>query len=103
MVPINGRETMLDLIGKLGAPVVVASRTALGTINHTVLTVKALRRAGVCVKGVVMIGPESSDNERAVERYGAVPVVGRIPPLDRICRSTLVQVFETSFDRRAFS
>ena len=103
LAPINGSEMMLDLIGKLGAPVVVASRTALGTINHTVLTVRALRGAGVCVKGVVMIGPENQDNERAVERYGAVPVVGRIPLLDRICRSTLVQVFESSFDRRAFS
>jgi len=103
LAPINGSEMMLDLIGKLGAPVVVASRTALGTINHTVLTVRALRGAGVCVKGVVMIGPENLDNERAVERYGAVPVVGRIPMLDRICRRTLLQVFESSFDRRAFS
>ena len=103
LAPINGSEMMLDLIGKLGAPVVVASRTALGTINHTVLTVRALRGAGVCVKGVVMIGPENQDNERAVERYGAVPVIGRIPMLERICRSTLVQVFESSFDRRAFS
>jgi len=103
LAPINGSEMMLDLIGKLGAPVVVASRTVLGTINHTVLTVRALRGAGVCVKGVVMIGPENQDNERAVERYGAVPVIGRIPLLDRICRSTLVQVFESSFDRRAFS
>jgi dethiobiotin synthase len=102
-VPLNGSEMMLDLIRKLGVPVVVASRTALGTINHTVLTVRALRGAGVCVKGVVMIGPENSDNERAVERYGAVPVVGRIPPLDPICRSSLLQVFESGFDRRAFS
>jgi len=103
MAPINGSEMMLDLIGRLGAPVLVASRTALGTINHTVLTVRALRGAGVCVKGVVMIGSENSNNERAVERYGAVPVVGRIPVLDRICRSILLQVFESSFDRRAFS
>jgi len=103
MVPINASELMLDLIRMLGAPVVVASRTALGTINHTVLTVRALRGAGVCVKGVVMIGPENPDNVRAVERYGAVPVVGRIPVLNRICRSTLLQVFESSFDRRAFS
>lgn len=103
MVPINGSESMLDLIGKLGAPVVVASRTALGTINHTVLTVRALRGAGVCVKGVVMIGPENPDNERAVERYGAVPVVGRIPMLNCICYKTLLQVFEADFDREAFA
>jgi dethiobiotin synthetase len=102
MVPINASETMLDLMVHLRAPVVVASRTALGTINHTVLTVQALRRAGVCIKGVVMIGEESQDNERAVERYGAVPIVGRIPVLNCICCKNLLQVFETEFDRGVF-
>jgi dethiobiotin synthetase len=83
--------------------VVVASRTALGTINHTLLTVQALRRAAVCVKGVVMIGRENRDNERAIERYGAVPIVGHIPFLGEICRDSLLQVFRSSFDRSAFS
>jgi dethiobiotin synthase len=103
MVPINDSELMLDLIRKLEAPVVVASRTALGTINHTLLTVQALRSARVCVKGVVMIGRENQDNERAIERYGAVPVVGRIPFLGEICRNSLLQVFRSCFDRSAFS
>ena len=103
MVPINGSETMLDLMIHLGAPAVVASRTALGTINHTVLTVRALRGAGVCVKGVVMIGDKNNDNEHAIERYGAVPIVGRIPMLNCICYKTLLQVFEAEFDQGAFS
>ena len=103
LVPINDTELMLDLIRKLDAPVVVASRTALGTINHTLLTVRALHGAGVCVKGVVVIGRENRDNERAIERYGAVPVVGRIPLLDNICRSALLQVFESHFDRKVFA
>jgi dethiobiotin synthetase len=83
--------------------VVVASRTTLGTINHTVLTVRALRGAGVSIKGVVMIGEENRDNERAIERYGAVPIVGRIPMLNCICYKTLLQVFTSDFDREAFS
>jgi dethiobiotin synthase len=103
LVPVNDSELMLDLIKKLGAPVVVASRTALGTINHTLLTVQALRRAAVCIKGVVMIGRENLDNERAIERYGAVPIVGRIPFLDEIRRDSLLQVFRSSFNRSAFS
>jgi dethiobiotin synthetase len=103
MAPINGSETMLDLMAHLGAPVVVASRTALGTINHTVLTARALRGAGVCVKGVVMIGDENHDNERAIERFGGVPIVGRIPMLNCICYRTLVDVFESEFDRGVFA
>jgi dethiobiotin synthetase len=103
MVPINASQTMLDLMLHLRAPVVVASRTALGTINHTVLTVQALRGAGVGLQGVVMIGEENKDNERAIERYGAVPIVGRIPVLTCICYKTLLQVFETEFDREVFA
>jgi dethiobiotin synthetase len=103
MVPINASDLMVDLMAALRAPVVVASRTALGTINHTVLTVRALRTAGLCVQGVVMIGAENKDNERAVERYGTVPVIGRIPLLDPVCRQSLLRVFQTSFDARAFS
>jgi dethiobiotin synthetase len=103
MVPINDSDMMLDLMTQLRAPVVVASRTALGTINHTLLTVQALRGAGIAVKGVVMIGDENKDNERAIERYGAVPIAGRIPLLHCICYKTLLQTFQSEFDREIFS
>jgi dethiobiotin synthetase len=102
LVPINDSETMLDLMRHLAMPVVVASRSALGTINHTCLTVKALRDAGVAVRGVVMIGKENRDNERAVERYGGVPIAGRIPMLEKIERSALLSVFRSNFDAQYF-
>src|SRR5262245_26855611 len=47
LVPINDNEVMLDLIRQLGAPVLVAARTTLGTINHTLLTVAAIRNANI--------------------------------------------------------
>jgi dethiobiotin synthetase len=102
LVPINDCELMLDMIRQLGMPVVVAARTALGTINHTLLTVRALRHAGANVKGVVMIGRENRDNERSVERFGAVPVIGRIPLLEAIRRSALLQVFQENFRKEYF-
>jgi dethiobiotin synthase len=103
MVPINERETMIDLMRHIGAPAVIASRTALGTINHTVLTVQALRGAGIEMKGVAMIGEENAENERAIAHYGDVPIIGRIPMLNCICYRTLVQTFEAEFDREAFA
>jgi dethiobiotin synthetase len=102
MVPIHESATMLDLMKQLGAPVIVAARTALGTINHTVLTAQALRGAGIEIKGVVMIGEENADNERAIAHYGSVPMIGRIPVLNCICYKTLLQVFDAEFDREAF-
>ena len=103
MVPINDADTMLGLMRHLGVPAVIASRTALGTINHTLLTVHALRGAGIEILGVVMIGEENADNERSIERYGSVRIAGRIPPLNCICYRTLVQVFEREFEREAFA
>ncbi|HEX5482073.1 MAG TPA: dethiobiotin synthase [Terriglobia bacterium] len=102
LAPLNDHETILDLIRHLSFPVVVASRTALGTINHTVLTVGALRNAGAQVLGVVMLGPENIENRRAVEWYGKVPVIGHVPMLQEICRKALLGVFETRFDKTYF-
>jgi dethiobiotin synthase len=85
LVPINERELMADLMARLGLPVLVVARSGLGTINHTLLTVEALRRRSLRVAGVVMVGDPSAENRAAIERYGAAPVLGEMPrfnPLD---------------------
>ena len=103
LVPINDSELMLDLARHLGFPVLIAARAALGTINHTLLTVRALRCAKMTVKGVVMIGDRNTDNERSVEHFGGVPVVGTIPWLETFSREILLNVFLSSFDNKYFS
>jgi dethiobiotin synthetase len=102
LVPLNPTELMLDLMRKLNAHVVIATRTTLGTINHTLLTVNAVRAAGLSIKGVVMVGDKHNENEHAIEHYGSVPVIGRIPPLSAIHRKALLEVFESEFDQNAF-
>jgi len=103
LVPINETEVMIDLMQRIGLPVVIASRTSLGTINHTLLTLAALRDEGLTVHGVVVIGDENAENHRAIEHYGQVRVLGRIPRLPSIDRATLLHTFETHFDRSSFS
>ena len=102
MVPLNERELMLDLMRHLGLPVVVAARTSLGTINHTLLTLSALRSAQIEVRGVVLIGEENLENRCAIEHYGGVRVVGQIPFLENINRAALLEVFVKRFDQNAF-
>jgi dethiobiotin synthetase len=102
MVPVNGSEFMLDMMRRLALPVVVVARSALGTINHSVLTLRALQGAGLAVKGVVVVGAESKDNERAIERYGCAAVIGRVPLLEVINRETLQEVYHRDFDRSRF-
>lgn len=102
MVPLNERDLMRDLMRRLELPVVVAARTALGTINHTVMTLAALRDARLNICGVVLIGAENLENRRAIEHYGNVRVVGHIPVLESIHRAALLEVFSKNFDRAAF-
>ncbi|MGH9439767.1 MAG: dethiobiotin synthase, partial [Terriglobia bacterium] len=102
LAPLNERETILDLIRHLGLPVVVAARTSLGTINHTLLTLAALCQAGAEVRGVVMLGKENLENRRAIEHYGNVPVIGHVPWLAAVSRDALLEAFETRFEPSRF-
>jgi dethiobiotin synthetase len=102
LVPINSKQLMVDLIKHLEAPAVIATRTTLGTINHTLLTIAAARHAALDIRGVVMIGHDNAENRKAIERYGNVSVIGAIPWLDRIDRPMLVSIFNQHFETRAF-
>jgi dethiobiotin synthetase len=85
MVPITPGYLVRDLAVDLGLPVLIAARTGLGTINHTLLTIDAARGAGLRVAGVVMTpwpaSPEPIEvsNRATVERLGGVPVSGLAP------------------------
>lgn len=103
LVPINDRQFMTDLMRQLRLPVLVAARSTLGTINHTLLTLESLAHAGLGVAGVILIGPENADNRQAIERYGCRPVVGSIPLLAEIHRERLLEVFQSRFDPRVFA
>ncbi len=88
-MPLNERDLMRDLMRQIAFPVIVAARTALGTINHTLLTLAALREARLAICGVALIGDENIENRRAIEHYGNVRVIGHIPMLKKINRVSL--------------
>ena len=91
LVPINDTELMIDLMARLALPVVVVSRSTLGTINHTLLTLEALRRRSLTVAGVVMTGPRNADNRDAIERYGSTQVLGELPMFEPLTMETLAE------------
>ena len=102
LVPLNDSEFMVDLMKHLGFPAVLVARTAFGTINHTLLSLAALRAKQIPVVGVVLNGAENADNRAALERFGQIPVLGWIPPLQTISRLELRQVFDVHFSRSHF-
>jgi dethiobiotin synthase len=95
LVPVNDSQTMIDLMVMLGLPVIVAARTTLGTINHTLLALEALRARSLKIAGVVMIGDSNADNRAAIEHYGNVAVIAETPRFDPLTRETLRRWAET--------
>jgi dethiobiotin synthetase len=92
MVPFNERGYFFaDFARDLGLAAVVVARTAIGTINHTMLTLAALRDRKVPVAGVVLNGPSNPENRRAIERIGKVRVIGEVRPISTVGRASLAR------------
>jgi len=102
LVPINDTQLMTDLMRHLKLPVLLVARTSLGTINHTLLSLAALRAARLKIRGVVMVGKPSAENRRAIEQYGEVQVIGTLPLLKKVNRKALLDIFRKRFDQQAF-
>jgi dethiobiotin synthetase len=85
LVPLSERLLVADLALRLGTPILIVARDALGTINHTLLTVNEARRRGLHVAGVVLsratpvAAPDSEHNARDISRLGEVTVFGTLP------------------------
>ncbi len=82
LVPVTGEVTMADFVKECRARPVIAARAALGTINHTLMTVECLKARGMTPAGIVFMDalgdhdPLIQENMEAVERFSGVPVAG---------------------------
>lgn len=97
MVPLNREHLMLDLMKKLGSPILLVASSSLGTINHTLLSIEHLRRAGLDIMGVVMNGEKNAINRGAIEHFGKIQVLAEIEPVRAINAVSLKRVFEDHF------
>lgn len=78
-VPLNWKQTLLDLMQVWDIPVIVVSRNYLGSINHTLLTLEVLQQRGIPIAGVVFNGNPTPMSEEVISRYTRIPVLGHIP------------------------
>ena len=99
LVPVNDIQFMSDLMARLDLPTVVVARSTLGTINHTLLTLEALRQRSLAIAGVVLVGPQNADNRHAIEQYGDVRVLADMPCFDALTPDALSAWTEAAFDR----
>jgi len=110
LVPYGPGLCAADLAARLALPLLVVARAALGTINHTLLTVNEARRRGLAVAGVILSrvvaerGPDEEENAAEIARLGQVRVLGTVahlPPAARRDPAALADAVERAFDPTA--
>lgn len=83
-VPINERDTVIDLIERLNIPVVLVSRNYLGSINHTMLSIEALRARNIEIQGIIFNGMSTPATERFIEENANIPILFRVEDLGEL-------------------
>lgn len=89
LVPVTRDLLYADLFARWGLPVVIVARTALGTINHSLMTIEVLRARGVTVAGILFSGDEVPDSQATICAMGRVASLGRLPRLDPLTPDSL--------------
>jgi dethiobiotin synthetase len=102
MVPLDHSTLYIDVFARWKLPVVLCARTALGTINHSLLSIEALRHRDIPLLGIAFIGEANPESERAICEIGCVRRLGRLLRLEPLTRGTLREAFESSFDPSDF-
>ncbi len=100
MVPLTPKVLQIDMLERWKLPVVLVSSTRLGTINHSLLSIEALKRRAIPLLGIAFTGEPAEAPMRTVAELGRVKVLGRLPHLDPLDAATLRAAFRENFDVR---
>ena len=102
LVPLTRRQLLADVFARWQLPVILCARTGLGTINHTLLSLEAMRRRLIPVLGIAFIGDAHPDTEHIVVEMGRTRRLGRLPRLDPLTPDALRRGFRANFDLTHF-
>jgi dethiobiotin synthetase len=97
-VPLTRSVTYIDLFERWRAPIALCARTTLGTINHSLLSIEALRSRRIPLLGVAFIGDENAESERIIVEMGRTRRLGRLPNLAPLTTESLRAAFALHFD-----
>ena len=91
MVPLNRNWLQIDQLKIWRAPVILVARTGLGTLNHTLLSLEALKNRNINVLGIVLNGPPHKDNPKTLEQFGDTKILARLPIFEQVSAKLLSQ------------
>ncbi|MDQ0321721.1 dethiobiotin synthetase [Pararhizobium capsulatum DSM 1112] len=102
LVPLTDSQVFADVFARWRIPVILCARTGLGTINHTLLSLEALRSRSIPILGLAFIGEEQAETQRIIAAMGQVRALGRLPLLDPLTPKRLQQAFRDHFTLSSF-
>ena len=91
MVPLNRYFLQIDQLKVWDAPIILVARTGLGTLNHTLLSLEALRNRNINVLGIVLNGPSHNDNPKTLEQFGDTEILATLPIFEELSAKVLSQ------------
>jgi len=102
LVPVNRNCLYIDVFKSWQAPVIICASTKLGTINHSLLTVEALKHRAIPILGIIFIGDENLDTEKTILEFSGVKRLGRLPWLNLTDKHSLIEAFQQNFSAADF-
>lgn len=103
LVPLAGGLLFADIFARWRFETVIVARTTLGTINHSLLTIEALRARDIPILGIAFVGDANEDSEHTIAAIGGVKRLGRLPRLDPLDAASLAAAFTAGFDLQDFA
>jgi dethiobiotin synthetase len=98
LVPLNERALYIDVFARWGVPLILCAATRLGTINHTLLSLEAIRARDIALLGIAFIGEANDDSESIICRLGNAKRLGRLDPVAPLDGEHLAAAFARGFD-----
>ena len=103
MVPLTRDTLFIDVFARWKLPLILCARTRLGTINHTLMSLEAIRARDIPLHGVAFIGEANEESEGIIVEKGRVKRLGRLPMVAPLTQGRLSAVFAKTFNAADFA
>lgn len=102
MVPLTANTLFIDVFARWKVPLILCARTSLGTINHTLLSLEAIRARKIPLLGIAFIGEANEDSENFIVKLGKAKRLGRLAVVSPLHAKNLAKAFTAGFSLKEF-
>ena len=103
LVPLTLDTLFIDVFARWKVPLILCASTRLGTINHTLLSLEAIRARNIPLLGIAFIGAANDESERIFGTFGKAKRLGRLGLVTPLNSDTLASAFAAGFDAKDFA